>query len=431
MPRRVQLPDGSVHEFPDDATDQEIAEALEAPPSTGRTTPEGKARSWTDLAVDLLPMAGGTLGGIVGGIGGTVAGFGVGGAPGAIGGAALGGGAGEAAKQLINRARGMETPTSPLAAATDIAKEGAIQGAAEGIGGLVTKGVAKGARAVYRGYLKPSLAAKHVGKAGEIVETALREGIPVSQGGASKAQGLIAELRQVVDSELQASSGQVDLRAIADKVRAFAKARYYRAGADPSDYNAALAVADRIDNHPALGSAVTRATAASVDVPVAEANQVKRALQESAASSYGAPNANATARATKEGARETRLAIEGATGGTGGVVAKLNAREAKLIDAARAVRQAVEREANQNKLVGVKTLASIGAGGVEYGRSGDPLAAAATAAGTRTLLNPRNATTIAIVANRIARELGVGAGVASRLAAYVLSEPEQQAGEVP
>lgn len=53
MSRQVKTPDGVVHNFPDDATDQEISEALNAPPATGRTTEDGKARSWIDTAKDV------------------------------------------------------------------------------------------------------------------------------------------------------------------------------------------------------------------------------------------------------------------------------------------------------------------------------------------------------------------------------------------
>lgn len=63
-----------------------------------------------------LPAVGGTVGGAFGGIPG----------------AALGGGAGEAANQLIRRAAGDVPVTSTPG--TDIAKQGAIMGAAEGVG---------------------------------------------------------------------------------------------------------------------------------------------------------------------------------------------------------------------------------------------------------------------------------------------------------
>lgn len=52
-----------------------------------------------DSLLSLLPAVGGAGGGIIGGIGGTVAGVGVGGVPGAIGGATLGGATGEAVRQ--------------------------------------------------------------------------------------------------------------------------------------------------------------------------------------------------------------------------------------------------------------------------------------------------------------------------------------------
>jgi hypothetical protein len=383
-----------------------------------------------DRLLSLLPTAGGIAGGVAGGIGGTVGGLGVGGVPGAIGGATLGGAFGESVRQLANRARGDEAPSTPLDAAKAIATEGGLQGVAEGVGSAVTSGVMKGARAVYRGYLKPSLAARNVGKAPEIVETALREGIPVTKGGEAKAGRIISELQGVVESELQASPGRVDLRRVADKVRAFARQRYFRPGADQADYQAALAVADRIDAHPSLGIP-PGVTPSRIDVPVAQANKAKTALQDSAASSYGTPNASATKRATKAGARELRLGIEGATGGSSGKVATLNARESKLIDTARAVRQAVEREANQSKLYGVKTLASVGVGGVDYARNQDPVRALATGAATRALVNTGTATTTAIVANRLAKQLGIGASSAARLAAYVMSEPEGEPKQVP
>jgi hypothetical protein len=166
-------------------------------------------------------------------------------------------------------------------------------------------------------------------------------------------------------------------------------------------------------------------------VPVAEANQAKRALQESASASYGTPNASATKQATKAGAREARLAIEGATGGPSGTVATLNAREAKLIDVARSVKQAVAREANNQKLYGAKLIASGVVGGADYARNGDPVSALAKGAATRAILSPGNATLASIVAFRLQRQLGIAAATAARLANYVLSEPESEAEQVP
>src|SRR5689334_15218746 len=113
----VKLPDGSYAQFPDSMSDAEIQAALV---KNGFAKPPAAPETLTNKAIDLLPTAGATVGGIIGGIGGTAFGLGFGGAPGAIGGAALGGGAGEAAKELINRARGQQPPATSLDAAKAI-----------------------------------------------------------------------------------------------------------------------------------------------------------------------------------------------------------------------------------------------------------------------------------------------------------------------
>jgi hypothetical protein len=172
--RLVRGPDGVVHQFPADATDAEISNALSAPPVTARGKP---ARSWTDLAVDTLPAAAGTLGGIVGGIGGTVAGMGVGGVPGAVGGAALGGAAGEALKQLINRARGAEAPATPFDAAKGIATQGAVQGASEAAGAGLMKGASMAAHGLMDFAIRPAPTLAE--DFGDIAGTALKERLPV------------------------------------------------------------------------------------------------------------------------------------------------------------------------------------------------------------------------------------------------------------
>lgn len=389
--------------------------------------------SMLDTLIGLLPAAGGTLGGIVGGIGGTVAGMGIGGVPGAVGGATLGGAAGEAAKQLANRARGKPSPETSMQALAELGKEGAIQGGSELIGAGIAKGVSSGAKAVYRGYLKPSLAAKNVGKANQIVETALKEAIPITRAGATideagkitgKAGRLISELRAEVDAEVASASGTIDLKRIADRVRRFAKAKYFKPGADQADYKAALDVADRLDAHPALKLPAGQ-TPARIPVSVSKANETKRTLQDAARNSYGTPNANAKKIAEKAGARKLRIAVEGATGGRSGAVAQLNAREAKLISAAKAIAQAVAREGNNDRLVGVKTLAAGAVGGsYGYEQGGTPGAIAGTLA-SRAALTPAVATRAAIVAHRIAKQLGVSAASAARLAAVAL-ESEQE-----
>lgn len=175
MPDRlVRGPDGVVHKFPADATDVEISEALSAPPAHIRSKPE---RSWMDVAVDALPAAGGMAGGIVGGIGGTAFGLGVGGVPGAVGGATLGGAAGEAARQLVNRARGAGAPPTPLAAATEIGQEAALQGGSELTGHGAMKGAGMAAHGLMDFAIRPAPTVAE--EFGDIAATALRERLPV------------------------------------------------------------------------------------------------------------------------------------------------------------------------------------------------------------------------------------------------------------
>lgn len=88
-----------------------------------------------------LPVAGSVLGGIAGGGAGTIFGVGVGGAPGAMAGAGLGGAAGEAGRQLLGRVLGENTPSTSTSAAANIAKEGAMGGVGDGVGGLVGRGM--------------------------------------------------------------------------------------------------------------------------------------------------------------------------------------------------------------------------------------------------------------------------------------------------
>jgi uncharacterized membrane protein len=125
-PRIVEF-EGKQQEFPADATDAEISAALGAIPRAN--APQApKAKTWTDVVVNAIPAVAGTAGAVIGGIGGTAFGMGVGGIPGSAGGAALGTAGGEAAKQLINRARGADAPSTSAEAAKDIALPAAEAG---------------------------------------------------------------------------------------------------------------------------------------------------------------------------------------------------------------------------------------------------------------------------------------------------------------
>lgn len=415
MPRLVKGPDGKIQSFPDDATDMEISAALEAHPAK-------PAKTWTDTAVDALPAIGGAVGGIVGGIGGTVAGLGVGGVPGAIGGAAVGGGAGEAARQLMNRWRGTDAPQSAGAAAAGIATEGAIQGGMEAAGGLVAKGAKTLGTAVYRGYLKPSLAGTEIAKAREIVETGIANALPITKGGEARAARLIGQINGQVEAALKGSSETVDLTAIANRVRAFAKKTYYRPGVPMQDFEAAMKVADEIDKHPSLGLP-GGVTPSRVDVPVVQGNQVKQGLDKAIGDTGFGVERTAPTEARKIGRYAAREAIEHKVPGVG----PLNAKESKLIDAMDAIQKAAAREENKNPLTGwSSTILAGGVGGASYAHNGDPTAAVLTAMVARGVVTPAVASQAAIYAAKfgnskaaphvVANALRMGLVMASRAA---------------
>jgi hypothetical protein len=421
MPRRVQGPDGITHEFPDDATDEEISEALSTPPSSARGKPE---RTWTDTAVDALPTLGGAAGGILGGLGGAAFGLGFGGVPGAVGGATLGGAAGEAFKQLINRARGADAPETMTDAATDIGVQGGVQGALEATGQAIPKALASGGRAIYRGYLKPSLAKGSVGKADAIVETAIREGLPVTAAGGAKAQKLIGELKAEVESLLGKAPGTVDLHQIAERVRAFGRQKYYKPGVDSADYHAVLKVADNIDAHPSLGLP-PGAKPSRVAVSLPTANEAKRGLDTAVGEANFGVERGATKTAQKFGRRALRNDLEKAAP----EIAPLNARESRLIDAAKAIERAVGRESNKSPLIGVNTMLSGALGAGAYAGGGDPFTAAALALVTRAGLDPAIGSRVGIVAARLGKTSGAVPATAARVALQAVLEAQQRGDE--
>lgn len=185
MPK-VHLPDGRIVNFPDDMPPDQITSAV-----AKLAQPAAPARTWTDTAVDALPTIGGAVGGLVGGIGGSVAGMGVGGVPGALGGATLGGGAGEAAKQLVNRARGVTAPATMGEAAGNIGKEGAVQGASEAAGMGIGYGLRTLGRGLYRAGALPIQQA--FTKYGDLIGAGIENRVPVSKSGLEKAGRIITK----------------------------------------------------------------------------------------------------------------------------------------------------------------------------------------------------------------------------------------------
>lgn len=390
--------------------------------------PQSKPRSWTDTAVDALPAAGGAVGGLVGGLGGTAFGLGIGGVPGAVGGAALGGASGEAAKQLVNRMRGVPDVGTMTQAATNIGESGAVQGALEGAGQAVPAALKAGGTAVYRGYLKPSLSRVNLPKATQIVKDAISEALPVTASGAQRASDLIGQLNGKVDDLLSQATGKtVNMSDIADTVRTWAKRMYDRPGRDPQDYQAVLKVADRLDSHGA--NPFNPAQPASATMPAA--NQIKQDLQASARGKFGIPGGTAETAGEKYASSQTRQAIEQQVPDVG----PLNARQSRLIDVARSLNQAIGREGNQSAVQGVKTLESLGvgsaAGAADYQRRGNAseaaIVGAVTSLGGRMAMTPAVMSRAAILAVKMGEKLpGTAAADVARAALQAASEQQGQ-----
>lgn len=351
---------------------------------------------------------------IGGAIGGTVAGV-----PGAV----AGGMAGERLRQYANALTGKEALPGQLDATGRMLTQGAIQGAMQYGGEKVPEIAGKLGRAVYRSYLKPSLAASNIRDAETIVDTAIREALPISKGGVAKANSLISGLNAEVKDELARTPGQVDLQAVADRVRQWATKQFYKPGVPSADYDAALAVANSIDHHASLASEVMRPVEKTVETGLVneggqpilrtvttqqpttvyrqvatplEANSIKQGLQKAGADATLMERA-ATKQAQEAGGHEARLALEQLAP----KIAPLNARESKLIDAASAINRAVQREANQYVAHGTKAMVGAVVGGEEYRRTGDPYMAAAKGLATTVALQPAVASRLAIVASRL------------------------------
>lgn len=199
MPTKVNMPDGRVINFPDMMSEADIERALHDlnDPKMMASHEPAPERTWTDTAVDALPLAGGMAGGMLGAAGGIAGG---------IGGAALGGAAGEAGKQLVNRYRGRAVPTSATDAATDIGIAGAEQGGLEAGGRMLQGTLRMAGPRIYQGLLKPSVAAR--AEHPDLVKTALENGIAITERGADKAGVRVGESKAKADALVAARAAE-------------------------------------------------------------------------------------------------------------------------------------------------------------------------------------------------------------------------------
>lgn len=129
----VHLQDGRTVHFPDAMPPDRISEEVA---KLAPHTPTAPERTWTDTAVDALPMAGGFAGSLVGAGKWNPLG---------MAGAAVGGAGGEFVRQIVQAARGKteDVPNTVAGQYESALKEGALQAGLEGGGRAVIGGGAK------------------------------------------------------------------------------------------------------------------------------------------------------------------------------------------------------------------------------------------------------------------------------------------------
>lgn len=406
MPKRIEF-NGQVHEFPDDFTDADIAAALDSggpPTSQQSTTPMG---GW-------LPTAGGMVGSLVGTAGGALltplmgpAGI----MAGRTLGAGLGGALGKGAEMFLD-----DKPDSFSDVASQMGGAGLQQGGAELAGGMLGKAVGKFAPRLMQSALKPSKAIRN--EFGNVAETAVKRGIPISKGGERKVGKLIEasanKTNAAISQAQNAGARPIAMQDVVPSLQAVAQ----KVAKEPLDAGAKLQdISDiggrLLQQHPN-------------PIPLTEAQAMKQAAQRVATQGYKAVNAgNAINSVTPDAnmaiARGLREQIEQRVPS----VAGLNAETQGLMGVERSLEDALGRISN-NQPIGMNALIASGVGGGAYAASGDPGLGGGVGLGIMALTNPYLASRLAIGAGKAAPAIGQLPN-AARAAALLqaLSEQEQ------
>lgn len=209
MPRTLTGADGTIHVFPEQATDQEIAGLLGVGPDelagmmnvdtsripiSGHTRGRPKRKSALPYAADI----GGGIGGLLGHPG-----------------AALGGGIGEAVNRLatdIPHALNTGEGVNPMETIGSIAEEAGKQAALNWAGGVVGKGIGKVGKPLMAAALKASP---------EIAQIAIREGIAATRKGVEKLGSKIGDISHETGLLMQRigrSGVKLDTQRLADDI---------------------------------------------------------------------------------------------------------------------------------------------------------------------------------------------------------------------
>jgi len=343
--------------------------------------PDEKSRTWTDTAIDALPILGGAIGGIVGNIPG----------------AALGGAGGEGFRRSIQQLRGKEPVDASVGESLKgVATQGAIQGATEGVGQLANAGLRMGGKAIYRGLLKPSKAIREGFGGDAVVQTLMDEGATISGKGLDKTAGKLSAsraqaLKMVEDAA--PTSTMVDPREVIGEFAPVVKTLKQRISAGQPSELAAVG---------AQGKRLMKAINAGAGMDARGAQAAKEAAQDAASGAYRAMGRGAKEQLGAQDllneatARGFKKAVEARVPG----VASQNARTQRLLGATRALEDATERGSNNLAIGGARDLIAAGVGGSVAGPGG-------VAAGilTRLAASPRAGSALAIGLDRTGKHI--------------------------
>ena len=392
MPVRVEVPGKGIVEFPD-GTPPEVMESALAEFAQPQEHPHARVAR---LVGENLPAIGGLLGGMAGSVGGPIV---------AAGTAGLGGAAGRLAQRAIG-AQGLDVK--------DVATEGAKQGAIEAVGGAAGKMLGAGARRLYQGLARPSkaLRAEHP----DAVRTALEARAPISQGGIRKIDARMGESAQQADDVIrQASAAMPNASRISAKeiVPEFAgTVKELRKRVDIGQPSELGQVGNRgrrlIKAEPAGGFDLERA------------QQLKKTAQNAADAGYRQAERGTVKEVSsdtmldKDVARGFRKAIEKRVP----AVAGINKRTQSLGGAKHMLEDAVGRESN-NLMVGrMGDLIAVGAGAGLGNMAGSPESGAGLGLLLRLLSTPSTGSRAAIAMNELARTRAVQQALRTIMASH-------------
>ena len=321
-PRRVQTPDGVVHEFPPDATDQEISAALNSVAPKPQTPAEQiqAVPSASDKAILTSPNLPSLTGGLAGLATGGLMAVPVAGATAMLTSAAQGGTPSQNVTQGIGNA--LAEGTGPAIAALKPFGARLMQSALKpGVGDIV--------KDVRAGIAIPP-----------VVQTLLDEGINVTHGGLAKLQGLLGQANQAVKDAIAPLTGQIERPTVA--ARALSVGKQMENQTNPTADLKALG--DAVDEflHPPVNAG---------PLSPQEAQAMKVGTYKQIGDKYNTPAAlnPAQVQAQMAFARGLKEEIEHlATAQGAGDVKALNAREGRLLEALDATAKRVAQAGNTN-----------------------------------------------------------------------------------